>query len=130
VTWMEALQEMAPIFDEEFGTLARITPMIGRPNRRMEIDTSRPVQEVMGVFHETHKLAGDGRRNTDGLSETSIAAVQVSFSVETGVLCSPVTQGDVVEICEIGRTFRVIDLQFEIAHRTKFVLEDLKAPAR
>jgi hypothetical protein len=127
---MEALRDMAPGFEEEFGTLARLVPMWSRPNRRAEPDPNRQAFEIVGVFHEAMKIMGPGRQLKDGLSETDIASQKCTFSAERGAFLWPATQGDVLEIPELCRTFTILTPEFEMAFRTRLILEESTSPAR
>ena len=130
MSWLEALRETAPAFDEEFGTLARFVPMMARPNRRSDPDPRRQPFEVIGVFHETYKIQGPGRSLKDGMSEVDASSQMCSFSVERLAMPEKITQGDVLELVELCREFRVLDIQFESPYRTRLILEDIKAPSR
>jgi hypothetical protein len=101
--------------------------MLARPNRRSAPDPNRAPYEIIGVFHETFKPVGDGRRNADGMSDTGIASSVCTFSAPRDCFAILPTQGDEVLLCEHGRTFRVMDVQIEMKTRTRLVLEATEA---
>ncbi len=131
MTWLQDLKGMAEMFDDEFGTTALISGMMARVNERARPDQNRPQFEIIGIFSEHYRPMGDGRYSRDGLSETMISSTAASFSLMP--TCCPwlPTQGDHVLVCELGRLFRVSDVQRHIQHRSLLVLEAMGAnPAR
>lgn len=70
--WFQTLNRIGMSADAELGTDAVFHPMIARPNRRGEPDPNRAPFPIRGVFDKRMEMVGTGRKNTDGLSNTSI----------------------------------------------------------
>lgn len=126
MSWDDALAELSGALDEEFQTPGRITPMLARPNSRAAPDPKRPPFDIIGIFHENHRYAGDSARNSDGLKETKIASTECSFEAERERFASKPTQGDIIELVKLGRRFRVMDITYGMPGRTKLILESLE----
>ncbi|WP_296201472.1 hypothetical protein [uncultured Hyphomicrobium sp.] len=126
MSWNDDLASLSEALDETFGTQAVMHPMLARPNSRAAPDPKRPSFSIVGIFHENHRYAGDSARNSDGLKETKIASTECSFEAERGCFVSKPTQGDIIELVELGRRFRVMDITYGMPGRTKLILESLE----
>jgi hypothetical protein len=125
MTFFEDLKQVSDELDSELATKAVLTPMIRPINGRLRPDASRAEFETSGIFHEYPKSAGDGRYSRDGLNETSIKSVVPSISINTLLLKWRPTQGDEVYLPELGRRFRILDVELEMHTRTRFLLENM-----
>lgn len=125
MSWLDHLVELSDGLDEEFGVLATVTPMVARPNQRAAPDPKRRPFNVIGIFHEGHRYAGDTTRASDGLHESKLASTIITFSAPRRCFDYPPTQGDRIEIVELCRNFRIADITFEMPGRTMLVLEAL-----
>jgi hypothetical protein len=126
MTIFDDLRKISSDLDVELGTEVLLTPMVRNPNGRLRPDTSRAPLVTVGIFHEHPRSAGDGRFSRDGLNETSIKSVVPSISIRTDLLRWKPTQGDTVSVPELGRTFRVLDMEREMHTRTRLLLENLE----
>lgn len=129
MSWLGRVAKMSERLDDRLGTLVEISGWVSRPNERQRPDPSRPTFRVVGIYHENTAMVGDGigMAKKDGLHETKISATQPFVSVRLSECKWKPTQGDRVYVSELGRTFRILDIEREMHTRSRLMLEALEA---
>lgn len=128
MSWLDDMDDLSDAMSEEFALSAVYTPQTARPNQRAGVDPDRAEVELIGIFHENARFAGDNNRKSDGLRESKISSTVISFSINRECLPYDPKSGDKLHIPDICRSFRVRDAEYELPGRTKLVLEEMELP--
>lgn len=126
MTWItDTLAELREAVEDAFQTVGIHTPMIAKPNERAKADATRPPYELVGIFDEPAQNVSIDQSRKDGLNATHISSTNPTFSVQVSRFQYLPTQGDLIELPEIGRRFRVNDIRRDIPGMSVLALEDL-----
>ena len=126
MSWItDTLADLREAVEDAFQTCAIHTPMLSKPNERAKADATRPAYELVGIYDEPAQNVSIDQSRKDGLNATHISSTNPTLSVQVSRCRFLPTQGDLIDLPEIGRRFRINDIRRDIPGMSVLALEDL-----
>ena len=126
MSWItDTLGDLREAVEDAFQTCAIHTPMIAKPNERAKADPTRLAYDLVGIFDEPAQNVSIDQSRKDGLNATHISSTNPTFAAQLSRFRFAPMQGDLIDLPEIGRRFRVHDIKRDIPGMSVLALEDL-----